>query len=370
MKSVRSLGKGFVILLALGFVVGCSDDEDNGDGESATHTVTEEGGLVESDDGAVALEFPEGAVSEDAELTITEESSDRDDLHTGLYSFDLDGTLQERVTLSIELDDEPEGADMRLANLDGDQPMPVPGSTVEDGAVVGDLMGFSSYGGFDVSDGPFGDADYESVTTIGGGGGVATSSDGKFSIDFPAGAFDEEAEVTIINLTEQMAEQGQSDEDELDTDAYAVLASVGFDTVDELDTPATVEISVDASEGESGRLAGEDVPLGDVPGSELQGDAIVGEVTSLSYYYGALVELSERCDELDSHGDPCSDDGEDCEQGNGPLTCVCNDGEAMVGGYCHVDTCIGVWRQCDGIGRSYDGVCEDYGGWAGDCYYE
>ncbi len=373
MKGAQLLKNGVVIFFALGLVVGCSNDEEDDEAESVTHTVTEEGGVVESDDGKMALEFPAGAVSEDAQLTITEEERpDRDDLYTELYRFEFDGSLEKDVTLSIELDEEPEGAEMRLANFDGEQPTAVPGSTVENGAVVGDLTGFSYYGGFDVG---AESSDYESESTIDASGGVATSADGNFSIDFPAGAFDGEADVTIINLTQQMAAEGTVDDSGYDTDSYMVMASIEFDLVEELGAAATVTIDVDATGDQSGRLIGMGQALGIIAGSELEGGTITGEVVDISDgpFGGVVFEITERCEAIDAYGATCGDE-DDCSANVGAgddwYECVCNDGDVTVGFSCHGEVCESVLGSCAGIGLGHEGHCDDSGGWAGDCYHE
>lgn len=356
-----------VVLMAFALVAGCSDDDDNG---SAAETISEDGGVVESADGSVALEFPEGAVAGDAEVTIEEEERpDRDDLYTGLYSFDIDVDLEEPVTVSIELDEEPEDAELVLANYDGDEPDPVLGSGVENGAVVGELTRFSSYGGFDISGPPGGD--YRSETTIDESGGVAESTDGNFQIDFPAGAFDGEAEVSVLNLSEQMAQDGQPDDTGFDTDAYQVMANIDYSTVDELGEAATVEINADASGDQSGRLLGLGRAHGLIPGSELSGSVVVGETKDLSEspYGGVWYEITDRCEDIDPFGETCADDG-DCIDGDDGFLCVCNDEEVKIGSSCNVDVCMSVLAGCAGIGVGHDGFCDDAGGWAGDCYIE
>ncbi len=371
-----NLRRLLVLSLLLALALGCNNDEQPGEGESATHTVGPEGGTVQSDDGEVSIDFPEGALAESAELTISEyDGSAHDELHSGLYGFELDGSLEDAVTVSVQLREEG-GGDIQLGRVgDGPYPMPVAGSSVEDGTVVAPLYSFSRYGAFDFDQISPGGGDYEAETTIDESGGTAESSDGNFSIEFGAGAFDEETEVTVTNISEQIRQDGGGADDEHDTDTYQVAAIADFDSIDELGASATVEIAVSSSGDESGRVIGMDRGLGVIPGSHLDGDVVTAEVEDLTdgAYAGVVFEMTQQCEDANPFGASCSD-YDDCMSEAGAsedvLVCVCNDEEVTVGFSCHGDICEGPLGSCAGIGLGHDGFCDDAGGWSGDCYVE
>ncbi len=163
-----------LVLAILAFAVACGDDDP---GPVAATTIDESGGVAESDDGMARINFPEGAVGEAAEVTIQRQATpDRDDLRTGLFTFEIDTDLLEAVTVEIDLEDT--NGDIVLARYADDAVHQVAGSGVQGDAVVGELDSFSDYGGFDTSVSSGGgeplnpdDFDVESVVNLNDEGG-------------------------------------------------------------------------------------------------------------------------------------------------------------------------------------------------------
>lgn len=139
-----------VAMVILFIAVGCSSEDTPGPVESTT--IGESGGTAQSEDGQVQIVFPEGAVGEDAEVTIQKLATpDRDDLRTGLYEFGITTDLLADVTVSITLNNA--DGEIVMARYSGGDIDPVAGSRVDSGKVVAELSSFSAYGGFDLSAG-------------------------------------------------------------------------------------------------------------------------------------------------------------------------------------------------------------------------
>ncbi len=405
-----------MIIVGVGFVFGCSSDngdennteatEENGDetnaetnndngGETSSQTIDENGGVVESASGAARLDFPQGAVDGSAEVTIEQqERPERDDLFTDLYRFEIDAELQQSVEIEIDLTDDHQGADIKLGRYDDGDVEIIGFSGLTNGAVGGLVDEFSSFGGFseelDIPD------IEEETTVIDTGGGVAFSHDGKFQVDFPAGAVGEETEVAIIAVPP--AEEGTwgSLDPYLASDVYSVMVmSANREELVELNEAATVAIELDRDVGDADAYVLKRTNIRSKPqsGSQVVDGSVLADIVSLEAahtprHYGALlVEMTDRCAATDHLGQSCTEDeGDDCIQ-DGDFYCVCDDGEREVlaapdsGAYCLRDESCGSRPifTCGGInGPLYEeGFCGDdffdnehLGAWTGDCYYD
>ncbi len=372
-----------VMLLVAGgcvmFAVACdSDDESEVQAETKT-TIGEQGGVAESEDGHARLDFPEGALEGDHEVTIqTLPDPDRDDLHTGLYGFDIDTSLNESVTVEIDVTGTPdEGANLALARFDGETPQALPSANIS-GTLTADLLGFSAYGGFDI---PQEEPEMPEKSTVipRDEGGVAESEDGNLRITFPPeaytipdGAVRDELEVTIATAEEV---EGGMDEPYRASEEYAVRGTPRG-AFDKLDKPA--EIALDLSEAPGDRRVelrtfGGEGDVGLVTAAELDGQTIAGESTKLggAVYFAVAFDITDRCDAIDPAGRSC-EEPQDCKPSDADspnVMCVCEDGEEKTSHVCHGGTCISALAACAGIGTGHEGWCEDAGGWTGDCYH-
>ncbi len=364
----------------LALTVGCdSTNGSNGSGAATTTTIDEEGGVAESADNMARVEFPEGALSGPAEVTITEESTpDRDDLYTNLYSFSVDAQFESSVTVEIDPTRELTGDQIRLGRFVDGQVEEVGFSGVSDGVVRGALSDFSTYGGFD-----FGSAG-EPVTnqsTIDSSGGVAESADGLYRITFAPDSFDaDELSVTIM--------EDQSTSDHAMAGPYRVskvYSVVVFPEVTDLDPPASIALEItedvgdndvfllhsDSAHGLSGRSSFDGsqvtVDTADASSSDLTGGS-----------YAVSVALTSECAGIEPLGTPCTDDGDECYGDDPGFVCECADGNTIPATgssgdqyQCHASgVCRSVLLECAGIGIGHGGLCEDLGGWTGGCTYE
>ena len=147
----QSIYAGSTAFIILSLTVACGE----GGGATETTTIDQDGGLVESDDGRVRLDFPQGAVEGETLVTIQEQpSSDRDDVVTGVYTFELDGELLASVGVEIDVVEEPPGdAIVVLARYGDGEPQSVTGSGLDPSGemVVGELSQFSSFVGWAMS---------------------------------------------------------------------------------------------------------------------------------------------------------------------------------------------------------------------------
>lgn len=104
------------------------------------------GGIARSSDGLLSIEFAEGALTRDTEITVTVlRDQERADVVSPVYELGPDGLqFDGPVTLSIEASGET--GILELANLDEASPMVLADSTQSGNIVSGTLEHFSSYG--------------------------------------------------------------------------------------------------------------------------------------------------------------------------------------------------------------------------------
>ena len=138
-------------VIAAAGLIGCSS-EGSVDGGEATTLIDEAGGEAHSDDGRLLLTFPEGAVSSEAEVTISRPPTpDRDDLYSHLYAIDVGGEILEPVELMLGPVEEHGGEDLVLGRLgDAGEVEVIAGSARAGDFVTGQLSSFSDshYGAF------------------------------------------------------------------------------------------------------------------------------------------------------------------------------------------------------------------------------
>jgi len=158
----------FSIVLAGLLLTACSDSDssadpgDNGPDSNADEvgeTFSEEisssgGGNVETDSGAAKVEIPGGALLVDTEISIGVEEK-TGEAETEIYNMGPDGlSFLKEVTVSIKYSsDPPEGKTPVLAWKNGSQWEQVPGSSVKNGTVSGDVTHFSRFTVILVDDG-------------------------------------------------------------------------------------------------------------------------------------------------------------------------------------------------------------------------
>ena len=376
-----------VISLALVFA-GCSGDENGDVGVATTTTIDEQGGVAESSDGMARADFPEGIVEGALEVTISAGSTpERDDIYTGLYSFEVDGEFDGSVMIEIEATRTMDSDNIRLGRYSDGEVEEIGFSGVSDGAVSGAVSSFSTFGGFD-----FGSGDSPSTlsesTTIDPSGGVAQSADGLFEVDFPANfidfselEFDDESVEITISHQDSASEFGPDEPYRL-SHIYTLLASP---SLPELELPVTLSLEVDADTDTEVFLIHPEGNHGLSGTSTFDGTRVSVESTDptgtlLAGYYAVGVQLSERCADLDPLGEACTEEGDECYGSNVDHHCVCEDGTVMgsVGTQseqlaCYPDTsgtCGSIMMLCGGIGVGHGGHCDEDGGWTGDCYVD
>lgn len=357
-------------------------DRTDGEGETQVETVGEQGGVVESLDGRASIEFGQGAVEGQAQVSIQRQADPgHGDLRTEIYQLGIDQDLQQPVTLSIRLRDGASEDGVVLARWDGDEAHPVADSSAEAGVVTGSLEGFSSYGGFALQ------GSGESSDSIGIDGGAATSSDGNLKIEFPAGAVLEEnfpewweddhaVEVEISNFSQELGEYSETAGDERFSDSYTITA-VPQDVIENLGEPVTLNFEMGEAIGDRAAfvVAGGAGVHGVLATSESQGTTVTAKLSDLSKgpFAAIVYDSTERCESADPVGKTCSDD-DDCRPADGELTCVCEEGETGASSRCHEGQCTSAAALCAGVGAAGmigTGHCqdfEDHGPWTGDCY--
>lgn len=146
----RHIWLSLIVLFVACTTAACSDD---GEGAVESETIDEDGGVVESPDGMVRLHFPSGAVSEEVEISIEQESDPgRDDLATGLYRFGPDDiTFDAPVRVEFDLEGEAVSTGVYVGRMDDDgepQVVPGPGGIEQESVAIGMVESFSQYGAF------------------------------------------------------------------------------------------------------------------------------------------------------------------------------------------------------------------------------
>jgi hypothetical protein len=136
---------------------GGSDDGSGGDtgatldADVAETIAAEDGGTVETESGAAAIELPADALSEDTEITIEalarEDQPDAENLGSNAFVLGPEGTeFDEPVTVTLTLDvDVPEDMTAVLAVLEDGEWVPIEGSTMSGSSVSAEVTHFSTF---------------------------------------------------------------------------------------------------------------------------------------------------------------------------------------------------------------------------------
>lgn len=142
------------MLVMVGLLAGCSSEGDEpagAVGETASATISADGGSLATASGSAALSIPAGALDSDTEISINTLAAEGqpDAANLGSLVFDLgpDGlAFKKPVTLELKLGGAvPEGKKAHLATLDGGEWKTISGSAVAEGYVIAEIDHFSLY---------------------------------------------------------------------------------------------------------------------------------------------------------------------------------------------------------------------------------
>ena len=146
MKKSLQLKLTMFLLAGITATVGCTADGDALLEMTVTNLGTT-GGIARSSDGFVSVEFSDGALAQDTDISVTVyRDHGRSGVITPVYEFGPDGLeFDAPVTLTIQVPGS-EATVLELANLDGQDPEVLIDSAQTGNAVSGTLEHFSSYG--------------------------------------------------------------------------------------------------------------------------------------------------------------------------------------------------------------------------------